>query len=29
YQDEEAFGRFLADESVKWKQALTSLDLSN
>jgi tripartite-type tricarboxylate transporter receptor subunit TctC len=29
YQDEESFGRFLADESVKWKQALSSLDLSN
>jgi tripartite-type tricarboxylate transporter receptor subunit TctC len=29
YQDEEAFGRFLSDESVKWKQALSSLDLSN
>jgi len=25
YQDEESFGRFLADESAKWKEALASL----
>jgi tripartite-type tricarboxylate transporter receptor subunit TctC len=27
YQDDEAFARFLAGESVNWKQALSSLDL--
>jgi tripartite-type tricarboxylate transporter receptor subunit TctC len=27
YEDDEAFARFLAAESVKWKQALSSLDL--
>jgi tripartite-type tricarboxylate transporter receptor subunit TctC len=29
YQDDEAFGRFLAGESVNWKQALSSLDLAH
>jgi tripartite-type tricarboxylate transporter receptor subunit TctC len=28
YEDDETFARFLAGESVKWKQALASLDLS-
>jgi tripartite-type tricarboxylate transporter receptor subunit TctC len=27
YEDDETFARFLAGESVKWKQALSSLDL--
>ena len=27
YEDDETFARFLAGESVKWKQALASLDL--
>jgi tripartite-type tricarboxylate transporter receptor subunit TctC len=29
YQDDETFARFLAAESAKWKQALSSLNLSN
>jgi tripartite-type tricarboxylate transporter receptor subunit TctC len=29
YLDNEAFGKFLASESAKWKQALTSLGLAN
>jgi len=29
YQDDETFARFLAAESMKWKQALASLNLSN
>jgi tripartite-type tricarboxylate transporter receptor subunit TctC len=29
YQDDEAFARFLAGESVNWKQALSSLDLAH
>jgi tripartite-type tricarboxylate transporter receptor subunit TctC len=29
YADEQAFARFLAGESTKWKQALASLNLSN
>jgi tripartite-type tricarboxylate transporter receptor subunit TctC len=29
YEDDEAFARFLAAESAKWKQALSSLNLSN
>src|SRR5258707_7572054 len=28
YEDDETFARFLAGESVKWKQALASFDLS-
>jgi hypothetical protein len=27
YEDDETFARFLAGESIKWKQALASLDL--
>ena len=29
YEDDEAFARFLTAESAKWKQALSSLNLSN